>query len=150
MSTDDIVSLSGDEVIASAAMYLELFQLAISAMDNSYSPYSGNAVGAALLSTDETIYVGSNLELVNLGGSICAERGALVTAVFSGRRRFRAVAVSSVGGLSPCGACCEALAEFGPMDVVIGTPQSGATSYTNLAALLPAHPVLRNVSRLGT
>ena len=41
---------------------LELVRAAIAARENSYSPYSNFAVGAALLCADGTVYGGCNIE----------------------------------------------------------------------------------------
>ena len=41
---------------------LELVRDAIAARENSYSPYSNFAVGAALLCADGSVYVGCNIE----------------------------------------------------------------------------------------
>ena len=40
----------------------DLCNLAIKAMEKSYSPYSGFMVGAALLCGDGSVYTGSNIE----------------------------------------------------------------------------------------
>ena len=77
-----------------------------------YCPYSGFAVGAALLGEDGEIYQGCNVENAAYPATNCAERTALFTAVAAGCRRFRAIAV--VGGpqgqdaqeiCPPCGLC---------------------------------------------
>ena len=43
-------------------LYKELFERAVKAAENSYSPYSRFKVGAALLCSDGTIYTGCNIE----------------------------------------------------------------------------------------
>src|SRR6204780_2292733 len=81
----------------------------------SYSPYSGFRVGAALRLTTGEIVTGTNVENVSYGLTICAERAALVRAVsqFGPNIRIAAVAVANLNGKAspPCGACRQGLAE---------------------------------------
>ena len=51
------------------------------AKENAYSPYSKFRVGAALLSKDNQIIKGANVENATYGATICAERTALVKAI---------------------------------------------------------------------
>ncbi len=96
----------------------DLFSIAVKAAGNSYSPYSGFRVGAALLSADGRIFTGCNIENASFSLANCAERTALFKAVSEGSRDFRAIAVagSSDGDFSkrcvPCGACLQVLGEF--------------------------------------
>ena len=69
--------------------------------------------------------------------TICAERTAIVKAVSEGEHEFEAIAVATDNGVTPCGACRQVLAEFGPeMRVLIATPQSLVQECT-VADLLP-------------
>lgn len=86
---------------------------AVKARKNSYSPYSGFSVGAALLCSDGEIVTGANIENASFGLTNCAERTAFFKAVSEGKKDFSAIAV--VGGdtyLPPCGACRQVMAEF--------------------------------------
>lgn len=102
------------------ADYTQLLAEAMKARENSYCPYSGFAVGAALLATDGTIYRGCNVENASYGATNCAERTALFAAVADGRRRGDFVAIAIAGGpkdgdlihCPPCGICRQALSEF--------------------------------------
>ena len=93
-----------------------LLQRARAAAQKSYSPYSGFKVGAALRLTSGEIVVGTNVENVSYGLTMCAERSALVCAVseFGPDIRVAAVAVENLKGAAcpPCGACRQMLAEF--------------------------------------
>lgn len=71
----------------------ELMEMAIEAGKNSYSPYSGFAVGAALLSEDGRIFTGCNIENAAFTPTICAERTAFFKAVSVGVRNFAKIAV---------------------------------------------------------
>ena len=95
----------------------ELVELAFSMLERSYSPYSGFAVGAALLCADGAVFTGCNVENAAYGSTICAERTALVKAVSEGRRDgFAALAIAgrSEDYCWPCGACRQMLHEFAP------------------------------------
>ena len=92
-----------------------LLELARQARKNAYVPYSGYAVGAALLGEDGTVYTGCNVENAAYGNTLCAERTALCKAVSEGARRFTAIAIASEGSAPyPCGACRQSLYEFAP------------------------------------
>ena len=58
----------------------ELIQTALDARKNAYAPYSHYQVGAALLSSDGTIYSGCNIENASYGATNCAERTAFFSA----------------------------------------------------------------------
>ena len=92
-----------------------LLEMARQARKNAYVPYSGYAVGAALLGEDGTVYTGCNVENAAYGNTLCAERTALCKAVSEGARRFTAIAIASEGSAPyPCGACRQSLYEFAP------------------------------------
>lgn len=91
----------------------QLVAAAIAVRENAYAPYSKFTVGAALLTIDDQTFTGSNVENASYGLGICAERSAFVAAVSAGHREFRAIAISSKGGVSPCGACRQFMGEFG-------------------------------------
>ena len=92
----------------------ELLKEAAEAASQAYCPYSEYRVGAALLTTDDTIFRGCNVENASYGLTNCAERTALFSAVAKGHRSFSALAVVSSGDdfPYPCGACRQVLAEF--------------------------------------
>jgi cytidine deaminase len=114
-----------------------LIQEAIKAAQNAYAPYSNYPVGAALLTKDGAIYRGCNVENAAYGSSICAERTAVFKAVSEGQRDFEVIAVATVNGGSPCGACRQVLREFAPTLTIIITDFEGNHRTTTLADLLP-------------
>ena len=100
-----------------------LIEMAIEAAKGAYAPYSHYHVGAALLTEDEKIYTGCNIENVSFGATNCAERTAFFKAVSEGSRDFQAIAI--VGGTAdnesegqfsdyafPCGVCRQVMKEF--------------------------------------
>ncbi len=86
----------------------------------SYHPYSGFAVGAALLGKSGHVYTGCNIENAAYTPTNCAERTAFFKAVSEGEREFTAIAVA--GGSEdaqlpleecpPCGVCLQVMMEF--------------------------------------
>ena len=92
----------------------ELYSKALEATKFSYAPYSNFKVGAALLSKKGDIFTGCNVENASYGGTICAERTAVVKAVSCGHREFSKIAIaeSKEGDCTPCGFCRQVLSEF--------------------------------------
>ena len=86
---------------------------AVHASKHSHSPYSGYAVGAALLTEDGAIFGGTNIENASYGATMCAERVALFKAVSEGAQAVVALAVYAGSSLPyPCGMCLQTLSEF--------------------------------------
>lgn len=98
--------------------------------------------------------VGCNVENASYGGTICAERSAIVSAVSQGYTKFRAIAVVTELSepASPCGLCRQFLVEFGDykvrklellnfslssLQVVVGTASNNKILITSTRALLP-------------
>jgi len=122
--------------------YTQLVGAACEAREQSYSPYSGFRVGAALLCADGRVVTGANVENASLGLSLCAERSAVVRAVAEGRREYKAVAICADGDAPtpPCGACRQVLLEFAPEAevVVIGARGlAGEVIRTTVSELVP-------------
>ncbi|KAH9930200.1 cytidine deaminase-like protein [Fomitopsis serialis] len=69
-----------------------LIKAASEAKEFAYCKYSNFRVGAALLAADGSIIKGANIENASYGGTICAERTAIVKAVSEGTRAFVALA----------------------------------------------------------
>ncbi|KAL4067884.1 cytidine deaminase-like protein [Scleroderma citrinum] len=93
----------------------------IAAKEYAYSPYSKFRVGAAFLLADGTIVKGANVENASWGGTICAERTAVVKAVSEGKKDFVALAVTSdvASPISPCGICRQIIREFCSLEMPI-------------------------------
>lgn len=115
-----------------------LIDAARAAQANAYAPYSRYRVGAALEAEDGRVFVGANIESASFGVTNCAERVALGTAVAAGARVFaRLVLVTdSEPPASPCGACRQALAEFG-LELTVESVGRETTRRWTVGELLP-------------
>lgn len=127
MSRDEQQQISDETLLA----------LAVSAREHSYSPYSGYAVGAALLSADGRVFQGCNIENASFGLTNCAERTAMFKAISEGATEFTAIAISAESSAPwPCGACRQVLNEFAP-DIRVLVTWGDHVEEAPLSALLP-------------
>ena len=118
-----------------------LVAAAAAARDRAYAPYSGYALGAAVLMVGGSIHAAANVENCVPSLAICAERNAIAAAASAGLRRPQAVAVvtGSSPPARPCGLCRQTLSEFASdLPILVVNPQ-GEREETSLAELLP-HP----------
>ena len=115
-----------------------LVEKAWAAGKNSYSPYSGFSVGAALITDTGQIFCGCNVENLSFGLTICAERAAVMAAITAGYKRFAAMAIAAETNLPivPCGACRQFLAEFEP-NLTLFSQGKGEIKEFSLSNLLP-------------
>lgn len=104
----------------------DLILSALSARKMAYAPYSGYAVGAALLTKSGKVFCGGNIENASYGATNCAERTVFFQAVGAGEREFLAIAIA--GGMKdeepvdyayPCGVCRQVMKEFCGDDFLI-------------------------------
>jgi cytidine deaminase len=109
----------------------KLVDRAVEAQRRAYAPYSNYLVGAALLTSDGTVFTGCNVENAASPATICAERTAVTKAVSEGHREFTAIAVVTRDGGSPCGICRQVLNEFAPNILVIVANGDGRIQYTH-------------------
>lgn len=122
-----------------------LFSFAKLARKNSYAPYSGFRVGAALLTGDGKVYTGCNIENAAYTPTNCAERTAFFKAVSEGERSFSRIAIAGGSGddigdfTAPCGVCRQVMMEFcnpDTFEIVLGS-RDGEIKVFKLAELFP-------------
>ena len=96
--------------------YKLLIEKAKEASLNTYSPYSSFPVGAALLTKDNKIYKGANIENASFGLTNCAERTCLFSAYTDGVRKQDIIALAIYTPTqkltAPCGACRQVMVEL--------------------------------------
>ena len=121
----------------------DLIAAARAAAEQSYSPYSSFAVGAALRFADGSVVTGTNIENASYGLSLCAETVAIAKAMADGvRGGLVAVAVTGPSDtpITPCGRCRQVLNELaalGGTDPEVLCVGPGEVRRTTLSALLP-------------
>src|SRR5437588_10515319 len=129
--------------------FADLIRAASAVRKQAYVPYSGFAVGAAVQCKSGAVFVGSNIENISYGLTICAERIAISSAVAAGQREFVAIAVvaDTTEPIMPCGACRQFLAEFSPDLIIVSATVDGNRKIENLSRLLPGpkRGILKNV-----
>ena len=117
-----------------------LLQSARECMQRAYAPYSHFKVGAALLTSEDRIFSGCNVENASYGLTNCAERTAIFSAVAQTGPglTIRAMAVVNDQEVpcSPCGACRQVIYEFGPDAIVVFAAARGWKELP-IAELLP-------------
>ena len=102
-----------------------LIDLANTARQRAYAPYSNYPVGAALRTKNGRIFTGVNIENAAYPHTICAERVAIFKAVSEGEKEFEVISVVTDNGGSPCGGCRQVMAEFGLDTIVLMADGSG-------------------------
>ncbi|NWG28160.1 MAG: cytidine deaminase [Ignavibacteriaceae bacterium] len=102
--------------------YKHLAESAIKAKKNALPLYSNFYVGAAVLTKENKVYSGCNVESSSYSLTICAERNAIFKAISEGEREFKAIAVAgdTEDYISPCGACRQVISDLcGDIDIIM-------------------------------
>ncbi len=117
-----------------------LFDAAMAVRRHAYAPYSGFAVGAAVLTPSGAIFSGTNVENAAYPVGTCAEAGAIAAMIAAGERQIAEILVLGDGAAltTPCGACRQRIREFAGQDakIHIAGPAGLRAAFT-LADLLP-------------
>ncbi len=107
----------------------EAHKKAMQSLQNSYAPYSGLHVASTLKLKGNSHFVsGVNVENASYGGTICAERSAVVAAIsqFGSPLQIEFIVIISdldrEQPIPPCGMCLQVLQEFAnpDFDVYLG------------------------------
>ena len=115
-----------------------LIDLANTARQRAYVPYSNYPVGAALRTKTGRIYTGVNVENAAYPQTMCAERVAIFKAISDGEKEFEVISVVTDNGGSPCGGCRQVMAEFAlDMIVLMADGNGKLIKETTVKELLP-------------
>ena len=90
----------------------DLIKKAIVAQKRAEALYSNYPVGAALLTTDNSVILGCNIESKAYPTTLCAERVAIFSAISQGYKYFSAMALITQDGAFPCGSCRQIIHEY--------------------------------------
>jgi homotetrameric cytidine deaminase len=116
-----------------------LVDLARTAMNRAYAPYSNFHVGVALRDEAGALHAGANVENGAYPQSACAEASAIGALVAAGGHRIaEAVVMADTELIVPCGGCRQRLSEFaGPETPIHLAGPEGVRRTVTLAELLP-------------
>lgn len=125
-----------------------LVDLANTARQRAYAPYSNYPVGATLRTKTGRIFTGVNVENAAYPQTMCAERVAIFKAVSEGEKEFEVISVVTDNGGSPCGGCRQVMAEFG-LDVIVlmANGKGHIVTETTVKELLPEAFTPQKLSR---
>ncbi|ACH93553.1 Cytidine deaminase [Borrelia duttonii CR2A] len=99
---------------------IKAFQLAETARNNAYSPYSKFKVGACIKTKDNLFFQGSNIENASFGATRCAEQAAIINMISSvGVQKIDFILVTTIPASVPCAICRQVMSEFFEEDTKI-------------------------------
>ena len=118
------------------------------AQQSAYAPYSKFKMGAAVVTSDNSVIRGALVENVSLGLAMCAERVALFSTVAnrSGTPEILALVSRPTDGKLtwPCGACLQVAMELGGADMLIVASDGKRTESRRLRELAANLPKKNN------
>ena len=133
-------TMSHNDVKRTDKTIKKLFKKALKTRENAYAPFSEFKVGAAVITKDEEVFTGCNIENSSFGLTVCAERVAIFNAAAAGVRpgdiKMLLVAADTEEVTSPCGACRQVMAEF-EIPAVVMANVHGDMRVVKLEDLLP-------------
>ena len=117
----------------------ELIKQAVVGQSRAKAKYSNFYVGCALLSDDNQIFLGCNIESAAYPSTMCAERVAIYSAISKGINKFKAIAIVSSETAKPCGPCRQIIHEYlGDIPIYISNGKDGNIYETHsIKKLLP-------------
>ena len=115
----------------------DLLEEALEAQKNAICPYSDYPVGAALITDNNHIIRGFNIESKAYPTTLCAERVAIFSALSQGYSKFSAMAIVTNDKGSPCGGCRQIMYEYlGNVPIIIANKEKDILR-TTVLELLP-------------
>ena len=90
----------------------DLIKEALIAQGRAKAKYSNFHVGSALLTKNNQIIHGCNIESAAYPSTMCSERVAIYSAISQDISDFKAIAIVSKGSAKPCGPCRQIIHEY--------------------------------------
>ena len=116
----------------------DLIKYAVDAQSNAQAKYSKFYVGCAILSNDDKIFLGCNIESAAYPSTMCAERVAIYSAIAQGVTSFKAIAIVSKLSAKPCGPCRQIIHEYlGDIPIYVSNGQDQDYETHSIKDLLP-------------
>ena len=123
------------------SQFQQLVAQAKATLKNAYAPYSRFKVCSAVSDEHGRVFVGVNVENASYGGTICAERSAIVQAISFGSKKIMEVVIvtPTTSPTAPCGFCRQFINEFGDKNLKITSIalKTGRKKTWTLKKLLP-------------
>lgn len=115
-----------------------LIKHAVDAQNNAQAKYSKFYVGCALLSDNDEVFLGCNIESAAYPSTMCAERVAIYSAISQGIVNFKAIAIVSSLSAKPCGPCRQIIHEYlGDIPIYISNGKNKNYQTHSIKDLLP-------------
>ena len=117
----------------------ELYEIALKARENAYAPYSKFKVGAVILSKNNKVFCGCNVENASYPCGTCAEAGAISAMIAGGEKAIKEILiVADTKRILPCGNCLQKIAEFADETTIVHSADiNGNIKTFKLKELLP-------------
>jgi|TARA_Y100000996_G_C22494313_1_gene631634 cytidine deaminase len=116
----------------------DLIKNAVDAQNNAQAKFSKFYVGCALLSNNDEVFLGCNVESAAYPSTMCAERVAIYSAIAQGVTSFKAIAIVSQLSAKPCGPCRQIIHEYlGDIPIYISNGQDKDYETHSIKDLLP-------------
>ena len=116
----------------------DLIKYAVDAQSNAQAKYSKFYVGCAILSNDDKVFLGCNIESAAYPSTMCAERVAIYSAIAQGVTSFKAIAIVSKLSAKPCGPCRQIIHEYlGDIPIYVSNGQDQDYETHSIKDLLP-------------
>lgn len=120
----------------------ELARAAWECQERAYA-FSGTKVGAAVMSSDGSIFVGCNVEHQFRSHDVHAEVNAITSMVAKGRTELIAIIIVAERELfTPCGACMDWIFQFGSSSCLVAyqSKKEGKIHKFRAKNLMPHYP----------